>query len=432
MFRIKRDFLHKLEAMFVVIALILFSNAFLFSMREGSGFSADIAEGDPVARLVYLGIYIIACFLLLPRWQRLCYFASNAPLMLFLLVLVLSSVLWSASFALTLRRVIAILLTTIFGFYLAIRYTFQEQLRLLLWALGIIVIGSLVFVIFLPDYGLMGGRKYAGAWRGVFTHKNGLGRVVALASILFLSVIPHWRKRRMVGRIGIILALILLIFSNSAGAWVTFIALLLLWFFYRTWKWPPDVSGIIYSGLAIFGFGASLWILNNLDRILGIIGRDATLTGRTDFWPILFRMIAQRPWLGYGYSAFWLGENSAITQKVWALAGWNLGHAHNGFIDLTLNLGVVGFLLFTLGFILSLVRAVKFAVTCDGNERFWPLIYLAYMFLTNQVEGSILKTNSIYWVIYVSVFVSLAVKYPVRLGIHTRSGCTLQFQEYRS
>ena len=50
-----------------------------------------------------------------------------------------------------------------------------------------------------------------------------------------------------------------------------------------------------------------VWLWAHADVVTADVGKDATLTGRTDLWNVAITMIARRPWLGYGYGGFWRG-----------------------------------------------------------------------------------------------------------------------------
>jgi O-antigen ligase len=82
------------------------------------------------------------------------------------------------------------------------------------------------------------------------------------------------------------------------------------------------------------GFGLS-------DSIITAVGRDSTLTGRTDLWNDLLAMAAN-PVLGAGYESFWLGDR---LNDIWRLHPFRPNQAHNGYLEIYLNLGAVGLLL---------------------------------------------------------------------------------------
>jgi len=73
------------------------------------------------------------------------------------------------------------------------------------------------------------------------------------------------------------------------------------------------------------------------------LGRDATLTGRTEIWKFALEMVT-KPLLGAGFESFWLGDNVERMNT----AGMRIGNeVHNGYLEIYLDLGWIGLLLLT-------------------------------------------------------------------------------------
>jgi len=145
----------------------------------------------------------------------------------------------------------------------------------------------------------------------------------------------------------------------------------------------------------------AIWTTDNYAVALGAVGRDATLTGRTQLWADVIVQIEDKPWLGYGFGGFWLGWNGP-SAAIWEETTWQPPHAHNGILDLWLDLGAVGVALFVVGFVVAVVRALRLAQrSCDRAELL-PIAFLVFMFLYNFSESTILHQNSIFWVLYVA------------------------------
>jgi O-antigen ligase len=155
--------------------------------------------------------------------------------------------------------------------------------------------------------------------------------------------------------------------------------------------------------------GAMWWLLYYSDFFMNAIGRDFSMTGRVDLWKAIFSVIKERPLLGYGYEAFWteFGVKDAYISR---FAGWLPGSAHNGFLDIMLELGVAGAIIFGIHYVLSLRRAMNRinAERMMDGATIWPLAYITCLTLTNLVESPILRQYSLYWVLYVSIATSLS------------------------
>ena len=401
-----------LDKCFVVLVLFLATGALIPLLAlERSGGTVDLVEGDPVNQVIWSGLFMITSLLIAMRWRRFVRVATQDKFLLLLVGIALASVLWSVAPAVTLRRDVGLLGTTLFGAYFAARYEPKEQLRLLAWALGIAALLSLVFALALPSYGV--DDDIRGGWQGIYGGgKNALGRIMALSIIVFLLLALSNRRRRWILWAGFGLSAGLLLLSNSVTSQVSLLIILLLLPLYGALRWHYALTASFFAFAVLVGGGVAMWLVANAETVLGVLGRDLTLTNRTELWPAVIEMIRQRPWLGYGYGAFWLGW-AGESAHVWlwnARIGLEAVHAHNGFLDLWLNLGLLGVSTFAFGFLLAVRRAVIWVRSTRAAEGLWPLAFLTFMLFYNFTESSILAHGNVFWVLYVAVVLSTAAR----------------------
>jgi O-antigen ligase len=184
------------------------------------------------------------------------------------------------------------------------------------------------------------------------------------------------------------------------------VALIALVPLFRLWRMNYSRSIPFFIGLTLLGSGGILLLLDGAEVILGAFGRDMTLTGRTELWELSLEKIMEQPLLGYGYTGFWrrmAGDSAEILLEL----GWEVPHSHNGLVDLTLDLGLVGLLLFLAGYFITGWRAVRWIRFNNNAVDIWPLAYLAFLFLANLTESSLLRQNSL-WVLYVAAALTIA------------------------
>lgn len=392
-----------LEKVFVVATLILSTTAVIPVLRANMGFSYSVAAGDPLIQALWLGVYGLAGVALLFRYRSAVrLILSNWPL--FLLVgLTLLSVFWSYAPPVTLRRGTALIGTSFFGLFFALRFSFSEQVRLLATAMSLIAAASWVFALFYPNIGIHYG-LYDGAWRGVFHHKNELGRMMTLAvgvNLALLSTRP-WKALA-----GLTMAVPLIVLSTSKSALVVVLTLLLLVPVFRTLRTKSSRMIPLAAGAVLLAGSLAMWLATNSERVLALLGRESTLTGRTELWSILLREIWRYPLLGYGYHGFWPGQHPAV-RTVWNAVGWEAWHAHNGLLDLWLDLGLLGVGIFVWITVQFTRRAVQAFRSSKTSETLWPLLFLSFMLLYNLTESAILLQNSIFWILYVATALALA------------------------
>ncbi|MHC5730706.1 MAG: O-antigen ligase family protein, partial [Nostoc sp.] len=115
----------------------------------------------------------------------------------------------------------------------------------------------------------------------------------------------------------------------------------------------------------------------------------------------------ERPWLGYGYSAFWTSDAASNLRATYDWAS----NAHNGFLELLLELGFLGFLTFAVGFVrffaMALTRIVSVA---EKPEDYWPMQMLVLIVIVNLSEARLL-TPGWNWLMYVTTSLSLTLSY---------------------
>jgi O-antigen ligase len=145
----------------------------------------------------------------------------------------------------------------------------------------------------------------------------------------------------------------------------------------------------------------SYLLFQNFDKATALLGRDASLTGRVDLWQLALSSIAKNPIHGYGYSTFWEAD-SQMAMRIREEMHWAAPHAHNGYIDLTLGLGLAGLLLYAASYLIAARRAIDCFRRGVEREAVWPLVYLSFMFLYQLTEGSLVTGNTIFWILYVA------------------------------
>jgi O-antigen ligase len=138
--------------------------------------------------------------------------------------------------------------------------------------------------------------------------------------------------------------------------------------------------------------------------LLEALGKDPSLTGRTEIWDSLLRKVADRPWTGYGYGAFWgrIGE-SAPADWVRKETGWIVPSAHNGWIDLLVQLGWPGTLM--VGGLLAgtAVNAVLRSSGSGVREGWWALGFLAAFVVLSLSESILMAHQGLPWVLFVAL-----------------------------
>lgn len=400
------------EFIFSILSLVHISNAILpliltKGANEGDGLALSSFDLSINAKISLL-IYAITLVLLAMRWRRLSVLFSN-KLLWILMGIICFSYFWSINPSQTLRFSIYALGTTSFGLYLATRYSLRQQMNLLAWTYGLLLILSLLLAVAVPKYGLMAG-VHEGALRGVFTHKNQFGAFMAPGGVIFLLSAFQGGKYSWIYWLLLVLNCGAMVMSQSATALGTFGLMLILCLIYRILRWRYEVMVSAILAVTLIGFAVLIWIAGYVgsDSLLGFVGKDITLSGRTEIWRYVWDRIQLHPWFGYGLAAFWNGYDgpSGYIQLAMRIA---VIYAHNGFLDIWLSIGLVGLSVFLMSFLSNTRQSLALLRQTNTPEGFWPLLFLSYILLSNLTEGTITTMNSSFWAIYVAISYSLVM-----------------------
>lgn len=393
------------------------------------------ATGPPLARAILIPFFAAALLLLARDGRAAVAAATRAWPVMLPVVLAAASCLWSTDPPVTVRWVAGLVGTTLVGVFLAVRFDIDEQLEVVCAALGAAVVASAVALLLWPEVGSRAtGRGLV--WLGVFEENNLFGRVMSLAALAFFvlaleqsgwaagpgremrSVVSaigrtvgpvlessQRRELYLVAAAGFALSAVLLLGSRSLTArLVTATCLIATWVVVGLRRQGRAARRRVVAGTALALLLGAAVLVQTGGRVVPLLGRDASLTGRTKVWNLTLTMARERLWFGHGYATFW-PRAQAVPQPVSPHPDrWPLRHPHNGFLELLFELGLVGVVVFLVPFLFVLRRALALSVA--GRARLWPLAYLLFLAFSNVAESGLLR-HKIFWALYVAVAVDL-------------------------
>jgi exopolysaccharide production protein ExoQ len=300
------------------------------------------------------------------------------------------------------------LIGTLFAFYLVIKFEPKQIMSLVMMTGVVVCFLGLVLVVFFPHIGLYNADvRTMGSWRGLFPDRTSAAKsLVFLLSPALVFGYDRFTYRR--------LAYILLVGTSIVMAHA--VTALIIGFLYtlfmtalylsrRLERRTAVVLGLISIPTCALLVGASIPYVADL---LSFFGRDLTLTGRTGIWGAVIQSIYKRPIFGYGYYAFWQGLNGESARLI-LVNHWVFGYAHNGMLEILLQLGLVGLI----AFLITFFQANRDAWICFQRGRSigmeWYTGLLVLTFLYNIDEASVLFPNDLWSILYVLACCGLAL-----------------------
>lgn len=396
-----------LEYGFGVGSLLIYSGGIIVLVTSGGQQEyEEVAYDNSLIRIAYFTVYAVTVLLLLFRWQKTIQ-TLRQDYWIFSLVLVAAiSFIWSSEKANTLKDILTITGSSLFGLYLASRYTLKQQLELMSWTYGIAIVLSFLFAVAIPKLGIMGA-SHQGKWRGIFSHKNGLGQAMVYSFLSFMFLAYQNKRSKLLMWMGMSLSILLLLLSASTSSMFNLFILVIVFFVMYIVRLPyllmiPVIALIITAGETFY-----LWSIDNSSAIFNSVGKDATLTGRTELWQLTTEMIWKQPWIGYGFGGFWQGLNGAESGYILRAVTWTPSHPHNGYLQLLLDLGILGFSIFSLGLFRSTIRGLNLIRSTTAVAALWPVVHMAQLLVTSTTETLLFASNNVGWILYVAVVFSL-------------------------
>jgi O-antigen ligase len=359
---------------------VFFAPETYFADQDFSISGADVTVGFPFGRYAFVLLLLWIGFLCWRMPKLMLWAVARSWLPIGFILWAIVTGYWTADPGASINRSFRVLLVAVFAAYLVERLSEKSLLRILTVSGAVAIVASVFAAVALPRYGLTTLLGYEGAWRGALLHKNSLGSLMVM---IFCVSIYAYRTRAVSPRFGIFVALgsfFVVVMSKSAtslmGALVACATIAFLEFFRRL-KTFHDKLLVMSLGLLSLVFVYLGYL--NFDLILMAIGRDPTLTGRTDVWETAWYFIQQKPYIGHG-SGFW-AIDSLDRDLAWNMLKWAAPHAHSNFWDIWLQLGLVGLVYYAVYSLSGLFRCVRAMFrNPSAAAMLWPTILLTVLF----------------------------------------------------
>ena len=384
-----------------------------------NGLSTVLNDNEMIMKLLRYGILLASTLLLTARWKTTLRAFSKGWLLWPVVALMVLSLGWSISPSYTMESIRGeVFPMTTFALYFASRFNMREQMQMVAIVLGIGALLSLFYAVAIPSVGKHVGGEFDGAWKGIYAQKNNFSTTMTMTMLVFfvLGLVNRDRKERLLARGGLLFSVALILLSTSKSGLIVFITMLIVVVLSRLFRWKGSRSILVLDvgGMIVLGLGAVLSV--TWQAIVIGLGKDPTLSARTHIWTGSIEKIMAQPLLGYGRAAFWVPD-SQPAYEVGAIAskGFIPAHAHNGFIDAALEIGLLGVGLLVVGLIATYGLSLRRAYNAQEPEDLWPFTFLTLMVMSNMTETVLITRTSPYWVMYMAIFLSLRI-WPKRTG----------------
>jgi O-antigen ligase len=285
----------------------------------------------------------------------------------------------------------------------------QRAFTIWRWLLAVVLLVNFLSIPLIPAARHVAGEAdpaLVGNWRGLYGHKNVAGSVCAMTAILFLFTKTGWRN--FIGITIAIAACVFLFFTHSKSSEGFLVIALLAGLAYRI-GWRDGLSRAILLALVVLSLcGIAAFVLLDADVITRALADPAEFTGRSAIWAGELRYIVDHPLLGAGFGTFTdTGGQSPLQHYVTGSWVAGVSHGHNGYLQVLVTIGGVGFALILLAVVIGPLR--RFWALDWDESAFKPMLFALFVFLLlhNFMESDFLEGDGVAWAAMLLVIAAL-------------------------
>src|SRR6185437_11792271 len=410
---------------FIGLLLLIYVRLDAFSpppdvMRFGG--VPEASHGDVLRQLCYLSVAVLIGATALQRYGldaiRIVPFS-----MIVLLAWCVASALWAPETSIVLRRA-GLEVVVVISLFLSVEILGAERAFLIWrWLLAAILLVNFLSIPIIPAARHGAGEIDAalvGDWRGLYGHKNTAGAVCALTAIVFLFT--RNGPRNWMGNLIALASCVFLAMTHSKSS-AGFLAIASFCGLINRLAWRDGLNRAIlmFCG-AILAGGLILFAVMDAAAISRALEDPAEFTGRAEIWAAELRYIADHPLLGAGFGTF-TDTRAQSPLHNYVSGSWvdAVSHGHNGYLQVLVTIGGIGFVLAMLALLAAPARRLWPLDRRDDDFR--PMLMAIFVFtvLHNFMESDFLEGDGVTWcamLLTIAALSSLA-RHPETLAFRT-------------
>ncbi len=246
--------------------------------------------------------------------------------------------------------------------------------------------------------------EHAGLWRGLYTHKNIAGPVMAV--ITFFGIYAWRRGSRLTGLVMCALGLLFVANTGSktSAALVPLVILLVtIPGIFGVRRLAASVVFVTIISAILATIGTELF--PPLHALREMLAPELTYTGRTEIWRFGLQNLMDRPFFGFGFESFWLSP-FIKAQEVGFESTWDVRgiiHGHNGYLDIAINMGIPAFCVGMMALLIEPVRNYGRCINTRENIVMADLFMMIFTFtaLNACLESFFFRRADPVWLMFV-------------------------------
>lgn len=401
------DLLIKINSFILIYVTFFTTNIPFDPANYGDIFAAETTNVKN--QIVFLFLFFSSLVILSKRFDKILSLIRSEKYLTIFVVLCLLSALWSDYSLLSFKRSFQLFVM----FLVIVEALVNIDPKILMNQLKIVVSIYLFFNLYACRFIPAAIDPVFGTWRGMEVQKNMLAQTTIyclLSSIVFFSF-DKTRTSKLYDSL-LILTSVLIIYkahSSTGIIAVTIIILMGIVFqienIFNNLGIGRSILGLTFLFILTFSGIFLIFSSDIFGLIPGYFGKDMTLSGRTDIWKFAWDDIEKRFLLGYGFATYWIMGSSRLEIFASYFEGFMVNEAHNGYLEIVLQLGLIGFVFFLFPIAAYIYRMFKL------NNNLAILIFISIMTL-NYTESVLFKVGlGVTTFYFLAAYLALSVFY---------------------
>ena len=382
----------------------------------GAADALDLTSGNETATYALFALFAAVGGSHIWQCDRAALRALKAPALLLLGAWLLVSVASSQDAATSAKRFVLLACVSVTCASLFLlprgRKHLAQLLAIAAAALLILSYGGVMLVphLAIHQFGDVAEPDLSGKWRGVFPHKNDASAVFSM--LVFIGIYIARAGQRHAGiAIALASAIFVLFSGGKSSTLICGFAILLSLAIWRgrskfTWLLLITMPLVL---LNLFGLGSVMF--PEIGSLASSLPVDASFTGRTDVWRFALAHVPDHVALGHGFSAFWNTASLRFGVEDNTIWAGNASHAHNGYLDAVLAMGLPGLALTLLAFVVAPARDLYRARRRKADAALALMVMQIWLFgiYLSSLESFFFDRANAIWITF--LFAVLAIRY---------------------
>lgn len=410
------EIIQRCEPLFVLYVIAASSGAlgFVDILVTGNAYVRD--DASLFAKIQWPVLYLVTVALAWINARQVLDAAWVAWPILAWPVVAWLSVAWSVDPDLTAGQALRFSVTILIGILIGARYPMDRLMQMVFFVVLAGVGASVLLALANVPLSIAPG----GEARGIYFHKNMLGgQAILLFAVSTILLMTGWRIP--LAAIGCTVALMGIGLSGSATAAATTAVLVVGLPLLAALALRP-LAAITLVLCAVFCVCLIALVFAHLgtdpySEALRLLDRDPTMTGRSDLWEAGIAQFWDRPVLGAGFGAFWTGALDWRTQLVLNELG-DVGHFHNTFLEVGVQLGFLGLGAFVLVLLLVLAAGIAELWARRRMILVWPPALWGLAMVSGMAEIVLFNKHALFQILLCAVFVQVLLLRRARRAGH--------------